>query len=146
MSKSKTMALAINTPTADILSKLEAEIASLKHVQETAYKAGTNLSQFGNIQSETSIPKLIQAFSTVVAKETAYDKAAEELGLSSYPVFSVDGYAKAEWKHDIQLRMDVINFEERLKKLNEFKSKMTAFLSASEQKEMLIAEMAKYLG
>jgi hypothetical protein len=152
MSKSKKAApdaavTAIATaPVPTVLSLLEERLASLKHIETTAFKAGENLVGFGNIRTETNVKSLIKAWSSIKGRSKAYDDAAPELGLDNYPVFDVDGYSPEAWKHDIMLRIAILNHKETYDKLNSFKSQMSAFLSEEDRKSILMKEMAEYLG
>lgn len=129
----------------NVLTILEERLASLKHIETTAFKAGESLSGFGNIRQETNVKNLIKAWSSVKGRSKAYDEAAPELGLDSYPVFEVEGYSAEAWKHDIMLRIAILNHKETYDKLNSFKSQMSAFLSEEDRKAILMKEMEAFL-
>lgn len=139
-------AIAVNTPVPNVLAALDEKIKSLKHIAETPYKTGGNLDGFGDIKAETKIENLIRAYSMVMGKEKAYHASAADLGLTTYPAFNVNGGNAADWKQDIQLRIAIINHKETFDKLTEFKTKMSSFLSAEDQKSMLLKEMEGFLG
>ena len=138
--------VAVNTPTAEVLAALDAKIKSLKRIEETPYKTQGNLTGVCNVKTETKIDNLIRAYASVIAREKVYVEAAEELGHTTYNVFTVDGGTREDWKHDIKLRTDIINYDETLTKLKVYKDKMSSFLSQQEQKEMLLKEMQSFLG
>lgn len=146
MGKKPTTAVAIakveDVP--QVLSLLDQEIGKLKVISESVYKTTGNLEGFGDIKAETKVENLIRAFSSVKGREEAYNKAAKELNLSTYPQFSVSGGNAADWKQDILLRIDIITHKDKLDKLTEYKDKMSKFLSAEDQKAMLLNEMADY--
>lgn len=144
MSKKPTLALAKIDEVPEVLSLLDQEIAKLKTISESVYKTTGNLESFGDIKQETKLENLIRAFSSVKGREKAYEDAAKDLGLSTYPQFSVSGGTAAEWKQDILLRIDVITHKDKLDKLTEYKDKMSKFLSADDQKAMLLKEMTDY--
>lgn len=127
-----------------VLSLLDQEIGKLKTISESVYKTTGNLDGFGDIKAETKLENLIRAFSSVKGREKAYDEAARDLGLKTYPQFSVSGGTAADWKQDILLRIDIITHKDKLDKLNEYKDKMSKFLSAEDQKSMLMQEMAEF--
>jgi hypothetical protein len=141
--KNQTNSLAlVEAPVPDILSKLEEEIKKLNHISDTVYKTTGNLEGFGDIKKETLVGNLIRAFSIVLAKETAYNKAAEELGLSTYPAFEISGGNAEAWKQDITLRIAIIEHKDRLDKLKSAKEKISKFLSIEDQKAIALKEIA----
>lgn len=139
-----TTALVVSTPTMDILEVLNKKINDLKEVTECAYKTSGNLEGFGDIKNETKVENLIRAFSSVRGREKAYDDAAKELGLKSYPAFLIGGGTSEDWKKDILLRKAVIEHADELKKLNEYKEKMSRFMSEADQKAQLLKEMQEH--
>lgn len=144
MSKKTTTAIAKIEDVPQVLSLLDQEIAKLKTISESIYKTAGVLEGFGDLKQETKIENLIRAFSSVKGREKAYDDAAKHLGLTTYPAFSVSGGNTADWEQDIRLRIDIITHKDKLDKLTEYKDKMSKFLSADDQKAMLLKEMTDY--
>ena len=146
MSKKNNTELALsNSQVPDVLSLLDKQIAGLKKIADSVYKTTGQLTGFGDIKQELKLENLIRAFSMVKGKENAYNEAAKELGLASYPQFSIDGGTAADWKQDILLRIEIITHKDKLDKLNAYKEKMSKFLSEEDQKAMLMKEMAEFL-
>jgi hypothetical protein len=149
MAKSKTATSEVatmdvtNVPA--IISALEEKIKSLSHVTDSKYKTSGVLDGFGDIKKETNVGNLIKAFSSVKGRGEAYVKAAEDLGLVTFPVFELNGGTVEDWKKDITLRINIINHKETLDKLNTYKDKFQKFLSEEDQKMMLLQEMAQFL-
>lgn len=143
MSKKKETALALthSAGVPDLLEVLNQKIAALKHIEESVYKTGGTLEGFGDIKTEMKVENLIRAFSSVRGRENAYNDAAKELGLKTYPVFTISGGNAEDWKKDILLRKAIIEHKDELDKLNGFKAKAAEFLSKEDQKAMLIEEM-----
>lgn len=139
-----TNALAKIDEVPEVLSLLDQEIGKLKIISESVYKTSGQLEGFGDIKAETKIENLIRAFSSVKGREKAYEDAAKDLGQVTYPQFNVSGGTAADWKQDILLRIDIITHKDKLDKLNEYKDKMSKFLSAEDQKTMLLKEMSDY--
>jgi hypothetical protein len=139
-----TVALTKANEVPQILSVLDNEIGKLKTIAESVYKTTGILDGFSDIKAETKVENLIRAYSSVKGREDAYNNAAKELGLNQYPQFNVNGGTAADWKQDILLRIDIITHKDKLDKLNEYKEKMSKFLSAEDQKAMLLKEMTDY--
>ena len=129
----------------DVISQLEKKIKELDHITDSKYRTSGNLDGFGDIKKETSIANLIKAFSVVMAKANAYQAAATELNIATFPVFEVNGGSVEDWKKDIQLRIAIIEHKETLDKLQGYRDKMKEFLSKEDQKAMLMQEMAAFL-
>jgi hypothetical protein len=138
--------LSVSTGTPEILQALEKKISSLKHIEETVYKTSGTLDNFGSIKTETKVDNLIKAFSMIRGKHDAYAKSAVELDVKQVPQFSISGGTLEDWKHDIKLRIEVINHKDTLDKLNSYKERMSKFLSEQDQKAMLMKEMGDFLG
>lgn len=146
MSKKNNTELALsNSQVPDVLSLLDKQIAGLKKIADSVYKTTGQLTGFGDIKAELKLENLIRAFSMVKGKENAYNEAAKELELGTYPQFSIDGGTAADWKQDILLRIEIITHKDKLDKLNAYKEKMSKFLSEEDQKAMLMKEMAEFL-
>lgn len=135
----------VNADVPDVLALLDEELKNLKTITDKPYRTTGNLENFGDIKVETKVENLIRAFSMVRGKEDAYNKAAKELEIATYPVFQISGGSADDWKQDIQLRMNVIEHDSRKNKLAEYKEKMSKFLSEADQREMLLKEMAAFL-
>jgi hypothetical protein len=133
------------TSVPSIIQALESQIKALDHVTDSKYRTSGNLDGFGDIKKETNLGNLIKAFSSVKGRAKAYAEAAEDLNVSTFPVFEVNGGSLADWKADITLRMNIITHKETLDKLNGFKAKFEKFLSEEDQKAMLVAEMSAFL-
>lgn len=139
-----TVALAKIDEVPGVLSLLDQEIGKLKIISESVYKTSGNLEGFGDIKAETKIENLIRAYSSVKGRENAYNDAQKELKVTSAPAFTVSGGTSADWKQDIMLRIDIITHKDRLDKLNDYKEKMSKFLSTEDQKAMLLTEMTTF--
>lgn len=133
-----------------LLELLEKELKRQKTIEETPWKAGENLSGFGNIRNEKMVTNLIRAASMILGKSEGYDKGIEWLELTGtevpIPVFDIDGFSPEAWKHDLRLKIDIIEQKERTDKLKEFKEKATKFMTEDQQKLILFKEMASFLG
>ena len=131
--------------TIDALTLLDQRISNLKAVTESNYKTsgvidGTPFA----IKNETKVENLIKAFSVIIGKSEMYGKAAKALGRKTYPAFVVGGGNVEDWKHDIELRLAIIEHADELATLNSYKEKMSKFLSEADQKAQLLKEMADH--
>ena len=143
--KTTTTAVAITGASIpEVIEVLNQKLAELKHIEECVYKTNGNLDGFGDLKQETKIENLIRAFSSVRGRENAYNDAAKELNLKTYPVFTVNGGTAADWKQDILLRKAIIEQKETLDKLNDFKAKASKFVSEEQQQQMLLKEMSDF--
>ena len=128
-----------------IIQVLDAKLNSMKHITESKYRTSGVLDGIGDIKKEQKIENLIRAYASIIAREEVYNKAAIELGITTFPTFEANGSSSEDWKRDIKLRIDIINQKETADKLTEYKDKMSKFLSAEDQKNMLMSEMASFL-
>lgn len=131
----------------DVLSKIDSKLAELKKVTDSVYKTSGSLGNgFGDIKTEMKIQNLISLFSTICAKEKAYEAASKDLGLSTYPEFSVNGFTVADCKEDIKLRINILSHQEQLDKLNKAKELVSKFLSEEDQKRIALEQLKDILG
>ena len=142
-STSTAVALSMEVPS--VIAALEAKIKALDHITDSKYRTGGNLDGFGDLKKETNIGNLIKAFSSIRGREKAYNDAAEEMGLTTFPVFEANGSNAEDWKQDILLRIAIINHKDTLDKLTEYRNKMKEFLSKEDQKAILFAEMEAFM-
>lgn len=145
----KTTALATVDSVPEILKGLDAKIASLKKIVDTPYKTSGVISEFGesyDIKKITEVKQLGKIYSALLFKKEYYDKAFKELGVSTHPAFEVGGNSLEDWKHDIKLRIAIVNQDVQFKKLQEYKDRASKLMSAEDQKAMLLSELSTYLG
>jgi hypothetical protein len=143
--ESTSTAVALSMEVPSVIAALEAKIKALDHITDSKYRTGGKLDGFGDIKQETNISNLIKAFSSIRGREKAYAEAAEEMGLSTFPVFEANGSTSEDWKQDILLRIAIINHKDTLDKLTEYRNKMKEFLSKEDQKAILFAEMEAFM-
>lgn len=127
----------------DTLKLLEEKLSSLQKIEETPYKTNGSINGFSDVRHETRIEVLIRMYSTIYMKEKAYNEAAESLGLTHYPIYS-EGGTSEDWKHDIQLRIKLIQQKDTFEKLNKYKEEVSKFMSREEQKSQLMSEMQDF--
>lgn len=145
-SKTTAVALTKNSDVPSVLQAIEAKIQSIEKITTTPWQATTKCESFGNrnLRDETKLENLARALSALRGKKREYDAAftdsRENLGMgkTNYPAFVDDGCTIEQWHHDIVLRMNIIEQEETLNKLNKHKAAMTKFLSEEDQKAAVI--------
>lgn len=93
--------------------------------------AGTGIS----IKDNRNLQTLIEMVSFLNAKQTGYNKAAEEMEIQSYPEFKWCGYTTEEWKHDIKTRISVLT--SHVKKETLLKAKTILQKYVTEETKML---------
>ncbi len=143
--KTATLAVAIssgNIP--EVLQALETKMKEYEFIQDSKWKTSGTIESF-NIKTETKIENLIKCLSICIAKETAYDKAAEAMGLSEYPAFNIGGASVEDVKADVLLRKAIIEQKETMDKLASFKEKAAKFMSEADQKALFFKEMESFL-
>jgi len=127
-----------------ILSKLEKELENLKHISETNYRT-SGIVDNTDIKTLTKESDLIAIFGGIITREKVYNEAAKELGRTTYPIFQIGGCNTLDWKHDIDLRIQIITHEERKSNLEKAYDKMKRFLSEEDQKAIAMKEIAELL-
>ena len=129
----------------DVLTTIREKIKSLNRIETTKFKTKMSLPGFGDLQKVEKVEDLIKAFSMVSSKDAAFDKAAAELG-QAVGKFQESDSTLADWKHDINLRISILNYGEELKNLKALEKEASQFLSQDDQKAMFMAKLAGSLG
>ena len=93
--------------------------------------AGTSI----NIKEQRNVHTLIEMVSFLNAKQTGYDKAAEEMELQTYPQFKWCGNTTEDWKHDIKTRISVLTSHEKKETLLKAKAILEKYVT--EETKML---------
>lgn len=131
------------------LAQIATKMSKLVDIATTTWKTNgalTSVSGLRNIKdAETDISNLIKANSSVREKKKAYDESAKDLGLTTYPVFKIDGYTHEEWRHDILLKLQIVGQDETRKKLEAAKDKLSKFMSEEEQRSLAFKEVESLL-
>lgn len=128
-----------------VIEKLDEKLDSLKHITETKYRTSGVIEGVTDIKKETSIETLVRGLASIMVRKESYDRAAKELGLTTYPQYQIGGCSLEDWTHDIKFRIDVLTHKETTDKLKEYRDKMSKFLSEQDQKQMLLNEMSSFL-
>jgi hypothetical protein len=119
-----------------ILEGINGKIATIKLITDRTYKTSMNLEGFGDLSKSENISNLIKAFSVIRTREVAYNEAAKELEVNTYPQFEIGGGNAEAWKGDISLRIQIIKQADTLSKLEQARDEMKQFLSQEDQKKM----------
>jgi len=130
----------------DVLEMIKEKIKSFKGIETTKFKTAGKLSGFGDINTETKVDNLIKAYSSVKGRSEAYAAAAKDLGVDTFPEFVLDGGTASDWKHDINLRIQIITHKEELDKYKALEEEATKFLSQEDQKEMFFKKLVSAIG
>ncbi len=132
----------------NVLDKLNQKIKGMEKIADSVYKTNGKPvigGQTFDIKVATDKKELVKAYAVLKHKKTSYDDAQFELGIGAIEPFTEQGSTLDEWKDDIKLRINIIEQEGTLKKLNEYKEKFSKFLSEEDQKSILMKEMAAFL-
>lgn len=138
---------AVRTKLNSALEAIDARLANHKKVVESTNK--TNLEFKWNIHSPNSIRidktddvrLLIGMLGYIKHQEERYELAAKDLKLENYPAFDWCGYTYEDWKHDINIRVTILNSEKELKELSNAKKELEGFLTKEDQLEITLRKL-----
>jgi hypothetical protein len=122
------------------LALINKALSELQDTNATTFKTNGmfTFSPNGNaidIKYNKSVQTLLEMVSFLNAKESGYIKAADEMGLDTFPEFQWAGYTPNEWKHDIKIRISVLTSYERKRTLLEAKKVLENYVT--EETKML---------
>jgi len=98
-----------------------------------------------NTVNEGDFGKLVDAMSHLLTTESLRAQAAERLGVDVVP-FTHGGYTIAEWEEDFKLRINIVGYDGRKKKLDATNAKLKSLISAGTRTEMELDEIENLLG
>ena len=131
----------------ELLKQVVGKIAGLTGGKvNTKTTKGTRLPGFDEIQNITKVSVLIQAMSSIRAREKAYGESAKELNLSTikFP-FKLEGFTAKQWIDDIKVKVGTLSNKAELDKLNKIKEKLESNLSAKDKLKKDMEEVARIL-
>lgn len=89
---------------------------------------------------------MIHILAYIGNKKQMYQEKAEELGLSSFPVFNWLGFSYEAWENDIKIRIMVVNSKNEHDNLMLAKAKLERHISEEERRSNDILEAFNMLG
>lgn len=139
----------VDTAIPTIVSMLEQKLTEIKKITDSPYKTSGQFSANGitlDLKSETKIERLVEAFAAAKSRSKAVTDAQIELGVKTMSEYRVGGFPLDDWKHDIKLRIAIIEQEETTKKLSSYKEKFAALMTQEDQKALLIQQFQAEFG
>jgi len=150
MNVKKKDAVILGGSTAAAIMAIDNRLRDFKALTASNYRTGGKFESNINIQTETEQQVLIKAYSAVVEKEAKYNNAGDQLVkdgvINQYPVFKLCGYSAEEWIFDIKLRLQIINQQVYIDKLNSLRAKYADLMDKEERKQLLDEEAKAVLG
>lgn len=133
MTKNKNnMSIVKSTP--DILSLLRSELDGLQAISATQYKTNGKVDGFPNtIETETKIENLIRMWASIKGRANAYTDAQVDLGIKTAPQFKLNGSTIEDFKHDIELKIQILTHSERKAELEALVKEAEGFLTKEDQ-------------
>lgn len=133
--------------------KVSEQLEKIKSIEQEDYKISasfrynpTNSYSAICISECSSITELIHVLAFLQAKTHHYQGAANELGLKEFPIFKWMGYTVEDWQHDIQLRIQFLEYHKKKSKLEKWKSKLEDFLSEEDRVNAMMIELQEDFG
>lgn len=126
------------------LEQLKNELKAIKEVTETSYKTDGDVDAgFSNtIQNENKVENLVKMYGSVIARKNLYDQAQKELGNIEVPAFKIKGHSVESIKHDVLLKISVINYTDRKNELEALVKEGETFLTKEHLFEMYQQKVA----
>lgn len=140
-----TTALAVANPSvSDAIQVINDQLKQMKHVTDSTYVSPCKISTVNgmiDIKTETSVEKLMTAYATVKMRVEAIENAYTEFGIDSYSVIKIDGGTLTEWKKDINLRLQVIQYKDKVDELTAIKKEWEELMDKEDRKALLLKKM-----
>lgn len=141
-------AVALNVPSAgEMLSGVRTRLKALKIIADAPlrthglFKYTPSATASIEIQKVTDLATLINILGFLLEKESNYDLGAEMLNLKEYPLFKWCSYTTAEWKHDIEVRVAIINHQANMDELQAVEKELVTMLSQTDKLALMTAKL-----
>ncbi len=128
----------------DHLEVVKQKLAEVQKITDSVYKTPARINvgtSTVDIKTEQNVENLVVAYGIVCAKIDAVESAYTNLGITSHKVVRIDGGTKEEWTADVTLRINIINNQEKLTKLNKIKDSLTELMGKEEKAALLMNEL-----
>jgi hypothetical protein len=115
-----------------MLELVDEQIKQIKKGLPDSPHTDKDLPGIGKISTLKTVDSLLKAASMIIAKEDAYNKAAEKVLPEGFkkPLFKLNGVSAKLWIEDISARVVIVANKEQLNKLEKVKKKLEENLSA----------------
>lgn len=126
------------------LEIVKQKLSEIQKVTDSVYKTPGRVDNNGitlDIKTEKNVENLVAAYAGLKAKATAIENAYSDLGITTHKVVRVNDGTVEEWKSDIILRINIINNQEKLDKLNKIKDGLTSLMDNNQKAALLMAEV-----
>lgn len=127
----------------EMIQKLNEKINEITGTSEGNVKITEDLPSFGNIQNITDVPKLVQAYASVMTSEAMYENAMKELKLPSKFTYKIGSYVPDTWKKSIKTRIAEVTQEDLLKKLKDAKAELEKHLSGEDKLKAMFSNLTE---
>lgn len=108
-----------------------------------SYVEGSN--QTINLHVEQDVRRLVDIAGFLLVRGDAYNRAATELGLASFPPFTWNGFPVAEWLEDIKTRIGKLQISVKRKSLEDAERRLNAIMSPDLRAELELEAITKDL-
>ncbi|MGV8171721.1 MAG: hypothetical protein ACP5OA_03450 [Candidatus Woesearchaeota archaeon] len=137
-----------------LLEMTRAELETLEKAKQSTMKTSGKFSWRNNKSDSDivdifkceSIAKLVDILGVIRLRTLCYNEAAQDLQLKSYPQLEWCGYIYDAWKEDIKIRINVLAYEDRRKKLQETVERLSKYMTEEDRMKEDILSSVNALG
>lgn len=145
MSKNKVTTLAVTGDSSanEGVKAAQEMLNQLTLIHESSFKTSGQFTGGGvviDVKSSIDIPILVQVYGFLAPREQAYNDACDELGVD-VPVFKINGYTTDDWKHDIKLRIAMVQSKATYDELKAIEAEWKTFQTEQDRKANLAERM-----
>lgn len=130
------------------IKQLEKVIATMKEIETSKWLTnGKLLLSIGTIdvKTETSIEKLVMGYANAKHAEKVMQEAYAEMGINEYPLIKIGGNSVEDIKHDVNLRIQIIQQKDKLDFLTTMKKEFEELMDKEERKVLLEDKLSNFL-
>lgn len=134
----------------ELFKKVELKKKEIKKIESSNWKTNCTFafnpgsSERHNIHVISDNSLLISILAFLLEKESFYNKAMEELGVTE-PEFTWQSYSVLEWKQDLQSRLNKLNISKKKAQLNTLEEKLNGLVSPEVKRQLEVAAIEELL-
>ena len=127
------------------LEKVDKAIKNFKVTDEDDSILRVELPFFGELKDVCDTKTLIEAYSSIKAREDSYKKSAKEMGIKNAPAFTMEGISAKKWKKAIINRENFISSSRKIEKLMKIREILVSRMSEEDKMKNDIQELQSIL-
>ena len=128
-----------------LLQQIKALKEEQTRIRETPFKCGSLQLRGKSIKECKSVEELVRMYTEVRMSADGYTQAASELNLTTVKAWNVDGHTLEDIRHDILLRIAILNQAEQEQLINEMEAIAQKYITPEEEQQRDLEKLSEMM-